>query len=111
MREIKFRGRDEDGQWRYGFLSWCTDVLACINDGTDWEVSPETVGQYTGLKDHKGHEIYEGDIIRYKDENGRVYYENDCFGVAFYYDYATLLMVCEESEVIGNVHDNPELLK
>lgn len=117
MRDFKFRGREkESNKWVFGYARhW----KCCYGD--EWHIQgendnvhiviPETVGQFTGLKDHKGREIYEGDIIRYKDENGRVYYENDCFGVAFYHDYATLLMVCDECEVIGNVHDNPELLK
>ena len=131
MRAIKFRGRDEDGQWRYGFLSWYTDVLAYINDGTDWEVSPETVGQYTGLKDITDTEIFEGDIVdffhEWHDINGE-YCSKEMRGVVAY-DRAIFDVITRDEhgaepfwelytlwqggsvQVIGNVHDNPGFLK
>lgn len=117
MREIKFRGRDEDGQWRYGFLSWYTDVLACINDGTDWEVNPETVGQFTGHYDEMGTELYEGDIV-----SG--YFEEDEWPAVVEWDEVTASFVlcgqCStirfdemgglEIEIVGNIYDSPDLV-
>ena len=82
------------------------------------EIIPETVGQYTGLDDKNGVKIFEGDVVRSNDTAiGHVIYEEsgtafellfyddtDCFGLGQCY-------ISEELEVIGNIHDNPELLK
>jgi len=127
MRAIKFRGRDEEGQWYYGLLSWYTDVLACINDGTDWEVNPETVGQYTGKKDVNKKEIFEGDVVYFLDDRAHErigvikWHEKaccwiiDCGGEAgrvMLANYAYEIMLAYYAcEIIGNVYDNPELLE
>lgn len=114
MREIKFRGRDDEGQWHFGFLSWYSDVLACICDGADYEVDPETVGQSTGLRDANQREIYEGDIVKftkpaYTDVPVVITWEDGAFMV----DHDLYLGGRDLSRVtvIGNIYDNPELLE
>lgn len=128
METYKFRGkRSGDGKWMYGSLIGNDVIVGDIvefNDewfNTEWwyKVTAETVGQYTGLKDSTGKEIFEGDIVtigndlkavviwfngsfRFKDElSCKATYLNDIGTVIRDYD------VC----IIGNIHDNPELLK
>lgn len=89
------------------------------SDATMFEVDPETVGQYTGLTDKGGTKIFEGDIVRLTDDTGientfiitwdsrraMFYLDSPTFKTDFYYYSAN------EFEVIGNIHDNPELLR
>lgn len=126
-REIKFRGkRIDNGEWVYGDLLQPTeicDIYEIANcesiDGTRYEVIPDTIGQYTGLHDKKGKEIYEGDIvvdkedevmgeITWNEEEASFYfsilYENGTYEEEKLNDWASVL------EVIGNIYDNPELL-
>lgn len=119
MREIKFRGFDNKkkfqyGSYYYGCLYPNSFKSHYINDVI---IDEKTLGQYTGLKDKNEKEIYEGDIVKhdYKFGNG--------FGVVAY--YAPLFKLdskkgtCEDFtwedweqfEVIGNMYENPELLK
>ena len=119
MREIKFRGKHtEDEVWLFGSLIMDANTYWYIyepKEDAECEVLPETVGQYTGLKDKNGKEIYEGDVVQYHPEAnagiGRVVYEGSGFYVIDEFnglldDFATLGI-----EIIGNIHDNPELIE
>lgn len=150
-REIKFRGRDIDGTWHYGHLfQGRTDngidysvILTQKRDRTDdrlpedmpfafykdeiFVVVPNTVGQYTGLKDKNKEDVYEGDILR------SVRFEDIILFVAYDEEEASFMAVqinknrgtdlesrCHITQkwldeypkvVIGNIYDNPKLLE
>lgn len=122
MRDIEFRGKQTDnGEWVYGNLvRGCSKKYAYIVEFGNEElcrnyvdVHPETVGQYTGLKDKNGTKIFESDIVLLKgyDEPYQVVFDESCFLV--YSDsvrYAMDNFYDYEIEVIGNIYDNPELL-
>ena len=131
MREILFRGkRVDNGEWVYGWLCRVGDKYANIVE-KDTEVlcsvSTKTIGQYTGLTDKNGKKIFEGDIIKivpdydYSDDYSisKVYSYNGVFCVDYHGDDfdSTALGFLEDYlpdgdfEVIGNIHDNPELLE
>lgn len=138
MREILFRGKridDDEGGWVEGYYASqsnysCTNrknihfILRdeCRDIGMGgleyYEVDPETVGQYIGQTDKNGTKIFEWDIVKCTDDTGienifiimwdsrraMFYLDSPTFKTDFYYYFA------DELEVIGNIHDNPELL-
>lgn len=124
QREIKFRGKCPDtGRWIFGLLVHHLREIAIERhyDRLHLYVRPETVGQYTGLKDKNGLEIFEGDIVKLLGQTVReVIFRDGVFGYA-----ATFLddMIAiglnfkwrdgrsDVVEVIGNIYDNPELLE
>lgn len=133
MREILFRGkRINDGSWVIGnlFIPDKDDTPTQICIGTNiiritHDIIPETVGQFTGLTDKNGKKIFEGDYIVCRQaiqgnfideviEMGYVEMKHGAFGLhrkqGWYRPFKDWLEDYEY-EVIGNVHDNPELLK
>lgn len=134
MRDSKFRGkRLDNGEWVIGLLvkmwgEW--HILDWDDENTAYPVEPNTVGQYTGLKDKNGEEIWEGDI--FKDDRGvarsvfrvpgGLAFEDD--PVSFGYDHRSpaypytpiadpqvVSWLAQCCEIIGNIHDDPKLLE
>ena len=138
MRKILFRGKRKDnGEWVQGFYferirnyAGLKTVKHCYIKYESWdegfityEVFPETVGQFTGLKDKNGDKVFEGDIVKgdlglgYGDnENHIAYIEYQEDGMSFCLveileeDFGKCAEISDDLEVIGNIHDNPELL-
>lgn len=138
MREIVFRGkRINDGKWLEGnLLVWLdgeTDIF--VRDPGDSEcqlkfsVYPDSVGQYTGLKDNKGKKIFEGDIVRFEDAEADFEgYHDNVFvnqGIVWLSPWDEVLFTNRQTvemddlyinegaidaEVVGNEFDNPELI-
>ena len=134
MREILFRGkRKVCDEWVYGFpfisrkgeykIKWY-DVY--YGSSKTSEIYTESIGQFTGLTDKNGKKIFEGDICRFREWNkgemcwvGKVYWEHQQFMIVGgpNKECETMFELCmsrfipENIEVIGNIHDSPELLE
>lgn len=133
MREILFRGKKVyDGEWVEGFyeFTYLYDTLRESHriiwvdkaSRTNFlaEVSSETVGQYTGLTDKNGKKIFEGDIVKtdkFNTPNKRYVIKYDLLLGAFIGEddgtmyFTTFDGDSDQFEIIGNIHDNPELIK
>lgn len=123
-RKIKFRGKNiHTGEWLYGdyhregkthYITKPEDYLREYAP-IEFIVDEKTVGQFIGLLDRNGKEVYEGDILGCPEDNHflheTVFFEEGCFMVKD--DYTTTPMCAVDSQyrtVIGNIHDNPSLI-
>lgn len=119
-REIKFRGKRVDTElWvfgsliiRHGSYYIAVSTFDLVKQDREYEVIPSTVGQYTEVKDNEGIEIYEGDIIRH-GELFEICFGDGCFWRRNESDTMELhtILGMGKIEVVGNIYDNPELLK
>ena len=122
MRTIKFRGKTQDGEWVYGYylpsIYEDVDIITVLEDFNlnqkNYAVLKETVGQFTGLTDKNGKEIYEGDIAT--DGENIYTVEFSMWSYAFVWDkhgsqnnFHFEKSDNQEMELIGNIYDNPEL--
>ena len=124
MRDIEFRGKEVfdnkgnrpagGGKWLHGSLITHGDGIVSIvgtrEDGRtkfNYDVIPETVGEYTGLKDKNGVKIFEGDILNRNNSIAVAEWDSPRF-IGFQYIKGKHNQA--QTEIIGNIHDNPELL-
>jgi uncharacterized phage protein (TIGR01671 family) len=135
MREILFRGKTEDGDWVEGsflnirgvyyIIPVDLELEDCVSESfffdiAEYAVIPETVGQYTGLNDKEGNKIFIGDLLQ-KEHNSLQRPQEEVFRVRELdiggyvieneNDFGYLYNHNDNSKVIGNIHDKPELLE
>lgn len=131
MRSILFRGKClETGAWRYGSLCLCDEgKTAYISNikpkakdswAFTYEVDPNTIGQFTGKQDSDDRNIFEGDILHHEDYlSGEVLFSNEissffaCFDSTKDHnsDWSMNLQCNRDLKIIGNVYDNPNIIK
>ena len=127
MREILFRGkRLDNSEWVVGdflhdaYISEPKEfvVIWNLSEHTRGAVDPATVGQFTGLTDKNGKKIFEGDIVKAPDVihcdeiriKGNVFVVRFGNGLFYLNRKGGNALLNKTYEVIGNIHDNPELL-
>ena len=137
MREIKFRGKDIlNGEWIKGYLFYDYNNAdeyrpfitykseAFLGGVNEQQIDKDTIGQYTGLKDKNGKEIYEGDVLQDKDCIYKVIFEYGSFDgkiievlrnvgtqKGMTYQLSFIISDNDNIKVIGNIYENPELLE
>lgn len=134
MREIVFRGKDINNKgWVYGALvqqqddplrektliiSYSNYQYGDFSEAVIHEVDPETVGQYTGFVDKKGKKIFEGDIVSIYNSKAFLFavewnnqYVLKCTTNGVSDNILNVIESSEDVEVVGNIYDNPELIK
>lgn len=126
--EIQFRAKRKDnGKWIQGFYVQTVKATYVViphtvpvpfGEAATIEVDPVTVGQYTGLMDKNGNQIFEGDVISYNNSREVVQFNTElripCFTTGIGRGSSTAphpYKISKRHAVIGNIHDNPELLK
>ena len=127
---FKFRAKDlKTNEWVYGGYDRCENdyyifkaEAICIEPDVNYSenvivnipVDPKTVGQSTGLKDKNGKLIFEGNVVRYRKHIGTIEWRDGGFLIRFGDMIATAYITdCDlknHCEIIGNIHENPELL-
>lgn len=122
MREILFRGKTKRNEWIYGDLIThgidFDDAIKQHHTREVWDIKQETVGQFTGLTDVNGKKVFEGDIVSINKLLGVYVVKYDCEQCRFsmykdgIYEQAGFNKdTIKNYEVIGNIYENPELLK
>jgi hypothetical protein len=127
MTKILYRGRRGNKEWVFGNLRdrkmFGDTLIGDLFSNMNWQVQKDTIGQYTGLDDKKGVKIFEGDIVEYEDSNRSCLNRDDGKDITqIVWDDGALVLADgypkhlgeyggEVFEVIGNIHDNPELLE
>ena len=148
MREILFRGKNDSGEWVYGWLGhpqcyntttkmissvYFTEISDDLKSRLNIIVDYNSVGQFTGLTDKNGKRIFEGDVVKFTDSpfgysyTGVVCFNEGSFCIKYEYwkkekfhrigqtdkwqDMGASGIVTYQYEILGNIHDNPELLE
>ena len=126
--KVKLDGTPVESKWVYGGICQFNEDRSIIYqtepEFQKYSVYTDTVGQYTGLKDKNGRKIFEGDIVRLFNRNGQ---EIMSYVVEWYSDCSMFVLDCidfdmefdtdftafygDEFEIVGNIHDNPELVR